>query len=109
MKSAPFIVALSLSLLACKDRGSTSSQFKVWGNCEMCKETIETSLADQGILSANWNVDTKMIEVEFDPAKISIEQIQQRIAHSGYDTEIFSGNDSSYAQLPACCQYIRKP
>ncbi len=24
--------------------GETMSTFKVWGNCEMCKETIESSL-----------------------------------------------------------------
>ena len=29
--------------------GVTTSTFKVWGNCEMCKETIEGSLKVAGV------------------------------------------------------------
>ena len=42
--------------------GIRSSTFKVWGNCEMCKETIEGSLKKEGITKAEWNVDTKNVD-----------------------------------------------
>jgi mercuric ion binding protein len=88
--------------------GSLSSSFKVWGNCEMCKETIEGSLKTEGITKADWNVDTKILTVEFDSAKISLDQIQKNVASVGYDTEKYKGDDKAYSELADCCQYDRK-
>ena len=83
--------------------------FKVWGNCEMCKKTIESSInTNPAAYSANWNTESKIIKVEFDSVKINLTEIQQKIALVGYDTEKNKGNDSAYAQLHACCQYERK-
>lgn len=88
--------------------GITSSTFKVWGNCEMCKETIEGSLKTDGITKADWNVDTKILTVEFDTAKISLDQIQKNVASVGYDNEKYKGDDKAYSELADCCQYDRK-
>jgi mercuric ion binding protein len=88
--------------------GITSSTFKVWGNCEMCKETIEGSLKVGGIAKADWNVDTKIMSVNFDSTKISLDKIQKNIAMVGYDNEKFKGDDKAYSELPDCCQYDRK-
>ncbi len=88
--------------------GITSTTFKVWGNCEMCKETIEGSLKKEGITKADWNVDTKIMTVEFDTAKITLDQIQKNIASVGYDTEKYKGDDKAYSELAECCQYDRK-
>jgi len=88
--------------------GNTTKTFKVWGNCDMCKETIETSLKVDGISSADWNTETKMMEVSFDSTKISLDQIQQKIAAVGYDTEKYKGDDKAYDGLHKCCKYERK-
>ncbi len=88
--------------------GMTTSTFKVWGNCEMCKETIEGSLKKDGIAKADWNVDTKTLAVEFDAAKISLDQIQKNVASVGYDNEKYKGDDKAYSELADCCQYDRK-
>lgn len=88
--------------------GITSSTFKVWGNCEMCKETIEGSLKTEGIAKADWNVDTKLLTIEFDAAKISLDQIQKNVASVGYDNEKYKGDDKAYSELADCCQYDRK-
>lgn len=88
--------------------GVATSTFKVWGNCEMCKETIEGSLKAEGISKADWNVDTKIITIEFDTAKISLDQIQKNISIVGYDNENYKGDDRAYSGLPECCQYDRK-
>lgn len=87
----------------------TETKFKVWGNCEMCKETIEKSLKVPGVSSSNWNPDTKEIVVKFDSTEINADEIQKKIAASGYDTEKFKGDETAYAGLPECCQYERKP
>lgn len=88
--------------------GIATSTFKVWGNCEMCKETIEGSLKVDGISKADWNVDTKIITVEFDTAKISLDRIQKNIAIVGYDNEKYKADDKAYSDLAECCQYDRK-
>lgn len=88
--------------------GTTTSTFKVWGNCEMCKETIESSLKTEGIEKADWNVDTKIMTVTYDNSKITLDQIQKNIASVGYDNEKYKGDDKAYKELAECCQYDRK-
>jgi len=88
--------------------GITTSTFKVWGNCDMCKETIEGSLKVEGVTKADWNTETKMISVAYDTTKISLDQIQKNIAFVGYDNEKYKGDDNAYNELPGCCQYDRK-
>lgn len=88
--------------------GIATSTFKVWGNCDMCKETIESSLKTSGISSANWSTESNFIEVVYDTSKISLDQIQKNIASVGYDNENYKGDDKAYSELPGCCQYDRK-
>jgi copper chaperone CopZ len=88
--------------------GKGESTFTVWGNCEMCKETIENSLKVEGVESANWDVDKKLINVKFDANKINLDQIQKNIALAGYDNVKYKGDDKAYKKLHACCQYERK-
>lgn len=88
--------------------GVTTSTFKVWGNCEMCKETIESSLKVEGIIKADWNIDSKNMTVSYDESKITLDQIQKNIASVGYDNEKYKGDDKAYDELPECCQYDRK-
>lgn len=88
--------------------GIATSTFKVWGNCEMCKETIEGSLKVDGITKADWNKDTKIITVSYDDKKISLDQIEKYIASVGYDNDKYKGDDKAYSELPECCQYERK-
>lgn len=88
--------------------GETTSTFKVWGNCEMCKETIESSLKVDGIIKADWNVDSKIMTVTYDNSKITLDQIQKNIASVGYDNEKYKGDDKAYNELAGCCQYDRK-
>lgn len=109
MRFISFILFSMIYLCSCKDPKAAKTSFKVWGNCEMCKETIETSLKTEGIKEANWNVDSKIIHVSFDSTKISVDAIQHLIANSGYDNDKYKGSDSAYFNLPECCQYTRKP
>ena len=88
---------------------SKTETFKVYGNCGMCKETIESALKKKdGILSKNWDKEKLEITVTYDPAKISVQQIAQKVADKGYDNEFATAKTDSYNKLDKCCQYDRK-
>lgn len=82
--------------------------FKVYGNCEMCQERIEDALKKKdGIFKKEWSTKTKMLTVIYDPAKITLTQIKQKIADVGHDTEEIQAKDETYYNLHKCCQYKR--
>jgi copper chaperone CopZ len=110
MKNILIVLFVMLSIQACHQasqpvNNKVMAAFSVSGNCEMCKETIETSLKKDGITMANWDVDTKKIKIEYDSTKHSLKQLHGYIASVGYDTEILKGSDAAYAELPDCCKY----
>jgi len=79
---------------------------KVSGNCEMCKERIETAAKSvAGVTSAEWGTETKMLHVQFDGGKTNLDDIQKSIAKVGHDTEKFKASDAAYKALPECCKY----
>jgi Cu(I)/Ag(I) efflux system membrane fusion protein len=83
-------------------------QFKVGGNCEMCKDRIETAAKSvTGVESANWETDTKMLHLNFDSSKTNSDEIQKAVAKVGHDTEKFKASDEVYSKLPECCLYDR--
>jgi len=123
MKRIKTVVFISLSALmvACntgenhsgmatteKSKGITTSTFKVWGNCDMCKETIESSLNLNGVINSDWNVESKIMTISYDDKIISLDSIQKSISSAGYDNEKYKGNDLAYDNLHTCCQYERK-
>ena len=81
--------------------------FKVWGNCGMCKKTIETALKKKGV-EGNWNKKTKIISVTYDSLKYTSQQVHDIICSAGYDTEKCRGNDEAYENLHECCKYERR-
>jgi copper chaperone CopZ len=105
------VIGFSLFVFSCNSKSEAEkiSSFKVYGNCEMCKKTIDGSLKDvKGINSANWNVEDKTMTVSFDSTKTNMSEIHKQIASVGYDTELEKGNDDAYKALHECCQYDRK-
>lgn len=82
--------------------------FKVYGNCSMCKERIEGSLKKKdGVISKNWNKQTKILTVTYDPTKVTLQQIADKIAASGHDSELATASDKVYNNLHDCCKYDR--
>ena len=87
---------------------SKTDTIKVFGNCNMCKEKIEGSLKEKdGITAKNWDRKTKLLVVTYDAAKISKEQIGQKIADVGYDNQYATATEKAYKKLHSCCQYDR--
>ncbi|MDA7559147.1 cation transporter [Flavobacteriaceae bacterium] len=89
-----------------KGMAMTDLSFGVRGNCGMCKNTIEKAANGlEGVVSANWDVDKKKIDISFDDAKTDEMAIHKAIAASGYDTEKVAGSEEAYKDLPGCCKY----
>jgi len=83
-------------------------QLKVAGNCDMCKERIETAAKSVvGVKSAEWNTEKQMLNLSFDGSKTSIDEISKAISTVGHDTEKFKATDAVYKALPECCLYKR--
>jgi len=86
--------------------GGQHQNIKVSGNCEMCKERIETAAKSvAGVAAADWSTETKLLHVSFDGGKTNIDAIQKAIAAVGHDTEKFKASDEVYKALPECCLY----
>jgi membrane fusion protein, copper/silver efflux system len=93
-------------VLATMESNLKTESFKVFGNCEMCEERIETAAKSiNGISKADWDKNTKIINVVFDPGKTRIQDIQKVIAQAGHDTELEKAPIEVYNSLPACCEY----
>src|SRR5687768_13395778 len=84
---------------------TTKTNIKVFGNCGMCKNRIETALDVPGIKVANWDTESKNLEVVFNNRKLTEEQIHNLVASTGHDTDKVKAKDEVYAKLPFCCLY----
>lgn len=106
-----FVIVSVLGFTNCNTISSPekSATFKVWGNCEKCKKTIESSIAVDGVKEKDWNTESKLITIKFDTTKVSLNELGQLIAKVGYDNDAYYGDDYAYAKLESCCQYERKP
>lgn len=92
----PFIFAQNLQ----------KNQFQVKGNCEMCKERIETTALKAGATVARYSIDAQTLTLET-PDNTSPEDILKKVAEAGHDNEKFKTTDETYQNLPSCCHYER--
>ena len=82
--------------------------FKVAGNCGMCETRIENAATSvEGVHSADWDKETKMIDVKFDSDKVDIHKVHMAVAEAGHDTKMHKASDEVYDKLPGCCKYER--
>lgn len=84
----------------------SKNQFKVKGNCEMCKERIETTAKKAGAKSAQYSIDSQTLTIETSE-KVSPEDVLKKVAEAGHDNEKFKAPDETYEKLPGCCHYDR--
>ncbi len=91
-----------------KPKKTAEVSFYVAGDCEMCKERIESAADIKGVLSASYNLEKRTLTVAYKPKKTSMEKIGVAIAAAGHDNDYGRASDSVYQSLPACCHYERK-
>lgn len=83
--------------------------FKVYGNCGMCKKRIEKAANSvSGVTHSSWDSDTQQITVHTDQQNLNKENVSEGIAKAGHDTEFHLTENSTYDDLPGCCQYERR-
>jgi periplasmic mercuric ion binding protein len=103
-----FLCFFSVVSFSIAQSGTKTESFKVYGNCGTCKSNIEGSLKKKdGVIKKDWDKDTKILTVTYDPAKINLLQIKQKVADAGYDSEEVRAKDEAYFKLHKCCQYDR--
>lgn len=113
MKSLSKIVMVIAVLLSSVNsfaqiKNAKTETVKIYGNCGMCKTTIEKAGNIKNIAAVEWNKDSKMATLSYDDKKTNQDEILKRIALAGYDSEKFLAPDDVYAKLPGCCQYSRE-
>ena len=88
--------------------GNKTEKIEVKGNCGMCEKRIEKAAsAVEGVSKADWNKDTKQLEVTFDDAKTNMDKIEVAVAKVGHDTPHHKATTEVYDKLPGCCKYDR--
>ncbi len=80
----------------------------VGGNCGMCEARVEKAAKSiEGVASAEWDKDTKLMTLKFDASVTSTNVIEKVIAVSGHDTKSHKADEKTYKGLPGCCHYER--
>jgi len=104
MKKLAIIISLMIFSFA-SNAQNKKVEIKTSAICDMCKNTIERDLAfEKGVESAELDVDTKIVTVEFNTKKTSSDKIRTRITKVGYNADDKKRDTKAYAKLPKCCQ-----
>ena len=102
------LVALFLLGTGSVFAGDKTEKIEVKGNCGMCeKRIVKATSAVEGVSKADWNKDTKILEVTFDDTKTSTDKIEVAVAKVGHDTPKHKASTEVYNKLPDCCKYDR--
>jgi outer membrane receptor for ferrienterochelin and colicin len=87
------------------DKVASMISFRVEGNCGSCANRIQSTAIAAGAELASWDAETRMLTLDFDPEKVTLEKIKYSIAQLGHDNGGFVTPDEVYVKLPVCCQY----
>jgi copper chaperone CopZ len=108
LSSLMILFFLTIVQIYAQDTSLTTAAYRVYGNCGMCKKTIEKAAKSvKGVESAVWEVKTDTITLTYNPKKTDPDAILQAIADKGYDSDTHRATDEAYNKLHGCCQYDR--
>ncbi len=102
------LLLLSIVVSNAQIKNAKTESIKIYGNCGMCKSTIEKAGSLKNIANVDWNADTKMATLTYDPKITNQDEILKRVALAGYDNDKFLAPDAVYSKLAGCCQYNRE-
>ena len=102
------ITILLFSITSVSAQNEKKETFEVAGNCGMCKTRIEKAATSlDGVTSAGWDRETKLLEVKYDSASVNLHEIHMAVARAGHDTKMHKADKKTYDNLPGCCKYER--
>jgi copper chaperone CopZ len=95
-------IALSTNLFAQKP---AVVSIQTNAQCGDCKERIETTLNQtKGVVYAELNLETKIVEVKYKPGKTDVAALQKALTAIGYDADDQKADATAQKSLPLCCQ-----
>jgi copper chaperone CopZ len=100
---------LTFSVSNAQIKNVKTETLKIYGNCEMCKATIEKAANIKNTVKVDWDKDTKMANFSYDAKKTNQDEILKRVALVGFYSDKFLAPNDVYAKLHDCCQYERSP
>lgn len=99
------LILVILGAASAQEKKTEKAEILTSAICEMCKETIEYELTfTKGIKFVELDVDSKIVTVEFNPKKISVDDIRNSISGVGYNADSVKRDPKAYANLPFCCR-----
>lgn len=99
------IASTAISVQAQKPRKTETVRIHTSAVCDMCKQTIESSLYKvKGVVSANLDVASKDVTVVFRTNKTNVDALRQAISKAGYDADGIAADKQSYDNLHSCCK-----
>lgn len=99
---------LSTNAIKAQIKNAKTETVKVYGNCGMCKTTIEKSGSKKKLYKTDWNEYTKMATITYDSKQTNTDAVLKSIALSGYDNVNYLAPDDVYNKLHGCCKYDRE-
>lgn len=100
-----FVLAIFFMAAANAFGQAQDTTFIVNGVCGMCEMTIEKAAKISGVSQAQWDKNTKVLELRYNPSEVSLIKVSDAINKSGYDTEFNTAPDTAYQALNPCCFY----
>ena len=89
-------------------QNSKTVNFKVSGNCGVCKNRIEKAAQSvEGVSLAYWDKETKIISINLDSTITDKNKVSLIITKTGHDTEMHFADIKIYNELSGCCQFER--
>lgn len=95
---------LTSQLFAQKNKSQTI-QIQTSAQCGSCKDRIENTLNySKGISFSELNMETKKVEIKFNPKKTDYIKIKAILNKIGYDADDQKADQKAVLALPKCCQ-----
>ena len=100
------IVLLGVGLSSQAQDKNAKASIEVDGVCMMCKFRIEkAAVKTKGVKSANWNMETHILDLIFDEGKTDLTTIKTNLAAVGHDTDEVKATIEAYESVDDCCRY----
>lgn len=105
MKKIIIVLALLMSGLSLKAQKKKTVEIETTIQCEMCTNRLDKMFADiWAVRKVDYDIEDKMITVQYNSKKISAQKIREKISSVGYKADDVEADPEAYEKLPACCQ-----
>jgi hypothetical protein len=88
-------------------KNAKTETLTVYGNCGMCKTTIEKAATEKKVSEAAWDKESHKLTLTYDSEKTTSDALLKKVAYAGYDNEKYLAPLDAYNRLPGCCRYER--